>query len=55
MEVKLSEEQGKIAQIVTGATGTQMKPTAYDEYVNASRGKIQKGKGKGSELASAVL
>ena len=44
--LQLSEEQGRIAQIATGANGTQMKPTAYDEYVNASKGKIQKGKGK---------
>ena len=49
IEVKLSEEQDKIAQIVTGSNGAQMKPTAYDEYVNASKGKIQKGKGKGSD------
>ena len=49
IEVKLSEEQDKIAQTVTGAEGTQMKPTEYDEYVNANRGKIQKGKGKGTD------
>ena len=23
-----------------------MKPTAYDEYINASKGKVQKGKDK---------
>ena len=44
IEVKLSEEQDRMAQIVTDANGTQMKPTAYDEYVNANKGKIQKGK-----------
>ena len=49
IELKLNEEQGKITQTVTGATNAQMKPTAYDEYVNASKGKGQKGKGKGAE------
>ena len=46
IEVKLSEEQDKTAQTVTGANGTQMKPTTYDEYVNASKGKVQKVKGE---------
>ena len=37
IELKLNEEQGeKITQIVTGASGTQMKPSAYDEYINAT-------------------
>ena len=49
IEVKLSEEQGKISHIVAGANGSQMRPTAYEERVNASKGKIQKGKGKGSD------
>ena len=47
IEVKLSEEQDKIAQTVTGSNGAQMKPTTYDEYVNASKAKTQKGKGNG--------
>ena len=42
IEVKLNEEQDKITQIVTGDNNTQMKPTAYDEYINASKGKVQK-------------
>ena len=40
----MKKEQGKITQIVTGANNTQMKPTAYVESVNASKGKKQKGK-----------
>ena len=31
-----------------------MKPMAYDEYVNASKGKIQKGKGKKVRLRNGV-
>ena len=49
IEVKLNEESDKITQTMTGANNTQMKPTAYDEYINASKGKTQKGKGKGTE------
>ena len=49
IELKLNEEQAKITQIMAGANRSQMKPTAYDEYVNASKGKVQKGKGKGAE------
>ena len=49
IELKLNEEQEKIMQIVTGANNTQMRPTAYGEYVNASKGKVQKGKGKGAD------
>ena len=49
VEVKLSEEQDKIAKIATGSNGAQVKPTAHDEYVNASKGKMQKGKSKGSD------
>ena len=46
IELKLHEEQEKIAQIVTGSSGTA-KHTMYDEYINASKGKIPvKGKGK---------
>ena len=30
IEVKLSEKQDKIAQIVTRSNGAQMKPTSYD-------------------------
>ena len=61
IELKLNEEQEKITQIVTGSSGAQMKPSLYDEYVNASKGKVQqKGKGKGrrerwkAELANAL-
>ena len=32
-----------------GSSNTQMKPSAYDEYVNASKGEVQKGKEKGGE------
>ena len=50
IELKLNEEQEKITQIVTGNSGTPMKPSAYDEYINASKGKMQqKGKGRGGE------
>ena len=35
IELKLNEEQDKIAQIVTGSSGA-VKPSMYDEYVNAS-------------------
>ena len=49
IEAKLSDERGKITQIVTGASRAQMKPTAYDEHINASKGEIQKGKGRGAE------
>ena len=50
IELKVNEEQEKITQIVTGNSGTQVKPSAYDEYINASKGKVQqKGKGKGGD------
>ena len=50
IELKLNEEQEKITQIVTGGSGTQMKPSAHDEYINVSKGKVQqKGKGRGGE------
>ena len=50
IELKLNEEQEKINQIVTGNSGAQMKPSACDKYINASKGKMQqKGKGKGGE------
>ena len=42
IEVKLNEEQDKITQIVTGVNDTQVKPSAYDEHINASKGKAQK-------------
>ena len=46
IELKLHEEQDKIAQIVTGST-TTLNHSMYDEYVNASKGKVpSKGKGK---------
>ena len=50
IELKSNEAQAKITQIITGHSGALMKLSAYDEYVNASTGKIQpKGKGKGGE------
>ena len=50
IELKLNEEQEKITQIVTSSNNAQMKPSAYDEYVSASKGKVQqKGKGRGGE------
>ena len=49
IEVKLTEEQDEIAQIVAGSAGVQTGPTAYDEYVNASKGKVQNGKSNGTD------
>ena len=37
IELKLHEEQDKIAQIVTGSSGT-VKHSMYDEHINASKG-----------------
>ena len=49
IELKLHEEQERIAQIVTGSSGT-VKHSMYDEYINASKGKVPvKGKGKQGE------
>ena len=46
IELKLHEEQDKIAQIVTGSSST-VKHSMYDEYIYASKGKVSvKGKGK---------
>ena len=46
IELSLHEEQDKIAQIVTGTSST-VKHSIYDEYINASKGKVPaKGKGK---------
>ena len=46
IELKLHEEQDKIAQIVTRSSST-VKHSMYDEYINASKGKVpNKGKGK---------
>ena len=33
IELKLNEEQEKITQIVIGSSGTQMKPSAYEEHM----------------------
>ena len=49
IKVKRSKKKDKPTRIVTGANGAQMKPTTYDEYINASKGKVQKGKGKGTD------
>ena len=49
IELKLHEEQDKIAQIVTGSSRT-VKHSMYDEHINASKGKVPtKGKGKQSD------
>ena len=46
IELRLHEEQDKISQIVTGSS-TSVKHSMYDEYINASKGKVPtKGKGK---------
>ena len=46
IELKLHEEQDKIAQIITGSSSTA-KHSMYDEYINASKGKVPvKGNGK---------
>ena len=46
IELRLHEEQDKITQIVTGSN-TSVKHSMYDEYINASKGKVPaKGKGK---------
>ena len=46
IELRLHEEQDKITQIVTGSS-TSVKHSMYDEYINASKGKVPaKGKGK---------
>ena len=36
IELKLHEEQDKIAQIATGSSST-VKHAMYDEYINASK------------------
>ena len=49
IELKLNEEQDKIAQIVTGSSSSA-KHSMCDEYVNASKGKVpSKGKGKAGD------
>ena len=46
IELRLHEEQDKIAQIVTGSSST-VKHSMYEEYINASKGKVPtKGTGK---------
>ena len=47
IELKLNEEQDKITQIVTGSNGAA-KHSMYDEYINASEGKVP-SKGKAME------
>ena len=52
IELRLHEEQDKIAQIVTGSSST-VKHSMYDEYINASKGKVlAKGKGKQKTIGS---
>ena len=49
IELRLHEEQEKTAQVVTGSSST-VKHSMYDEYINASKGKVPvKGKGKQGE------
>ena len=49
IELKLHEEQDKIAQIVTGSSSTG-KHSMFAEYISASKGKVPaKGKGKQSD------
>ena len=44
IELRLHEEQDKIAQIVIGTSST-VKHSMYDEYINASKGKcLQRGR-----------
>ena len=44
IELRLHEEQDKIAQIVTGSSSS-VKASMYNEYINASKGKVPtKGK-----------
>ena len=55
IELKLHEEQDKIAQIVTGSSST-LKHSMYDEYINASKGKAStKGRGKHNDGKVASL
>ena len=53
IELKLNEEQEKITQIATGSNNAQMKLSAYDEYVNANKGKVQQ-RVKGKEETGKV-
>ena len=48
IELKLNEQE-KITHVAIGSNHPQMKPTAYDEYANANKGKAQKGRGTGGE------
>ena len=52
IELKLNEEQDKITQIVTSTSGA-VKHSMYDEYVNASKGKVP-SKGKAKEEMAKV-
>ena len=48
IELKLHEEQDKITQIVTGSNGS-VKLSTYDEYINASKGKVPSKEEKAKE------
>ena len=52
LELRLHEEQDKIAQIVTGTSST-VKHSMYEEYINASNGKVP-AKGKASKVMVRV-
>ena len=65
IELRSHEEQDKIVQIVTGSSST-VKHSMYDEYINASKGKVRSqrsmrrpkardGDGKGSQVQVARL
>ena len=49
IELRVVEEQEKITQIVNGMTAGTLKPTLYDEYISASKGKLVKGRGKSGD------
>ena len=52
IELKLHEEQDKIAQIVTGSSST-VKHSMYDEYIGASQGKVPVKGRESKEMAKA--
>ena len=49
IDLKLNEKQDKIAQIVIGSSGAA-KHSIYDEYVNASKGKVPSKKKPKEEM-----
>ena len=54
IELRLHEEQDEITQIVTGSSSS-VKHSMYDEYINASKGKVPaKAKAKASNAKAKV-